>query len=100
MYYLTVTDKEDVSNWIPLSGGQQLCLLSETTHNQPHLLWWLRWSNLPGDNHTGPGTYYFQWSDDTHDVILDSLKPEVFVTIYDNANCMLTLSATLINRAG
>lgn len=46
----------------------------------------------------GAEPYFYQWSDNTHDVILDSLSAGSYsVTIYDNANCQLTLTGVVVN---
>jgi len=44
----------------------------------------------------GAEPYYYIWSDDTHDVILDSLGTGTYsVTIIDNANCMISINGSI-----
>ncbi|MFZ2895761.1 MAG: hypothetical protein WA008_07515 [Saprospiraceae bacterium] len=99
MYYLTVTDKKGCLKLDSIEVAASNCAFSAKLLTiNPTCFGGSDGAIFPEIITPGQEPYYFQWSDDTHDVILDSLKAgKYYVTIYDNANCMLTLSATLIN---
>ncbi len=98
-YYLTLTDKKGCIKLDSIVVAASNCSFSAKLLTiNPTCYGGSDGAIFPEIIIPGEEPYYYQWSNDSNDPIIDSLKAgKYYVTIYDNANCALTLSATLIN---
>lgn len=99
VYTLTVTDNKGCSKVDSVEVWESNCAFSASLLTiNPSCAGGNDGAIFPQIDVPGLEPYFYQWSNNTNDVILQNLQSGTYsVTIYDNANCIVVLTGTLVD---
>ena len=99
IYYVTVTDKNGCIKSDSVYVDASNCAFAATLITiKPTCFGGTDGAIFPQITLPGAEPYYYQWSNNSTDVVLDSIGAGTYaVTISDNANCFIRLSTTIVN---